>query len=148
MQQRIDDLESMKNNSTGEGSTAARLETISSSSDDDLSRSTSSDEQSLFNFDQRSWTEDQAPQSSLDRSRLTIFLPFAHNAPLSPSEKRHSTEFNLVPGATTTGSVEDVATIATEVSVTVLSRENSHAASPLLYSKAILNRTVQFRSAT
>jgi len=137
--------------------------------DNDSSSSSSIDDHSSFSFDQRS--EDDADdfnkpssvpispnpsvqksQSTLDRSRLSIFLPYAHtNMP----EQRISTNNyrplsfksilekanDVLPTIAAVGSVEDVAQINTELNVTLLSRENQ----VLLYSKATINRTIEFR---
>jgi hypothetical protein len=119
---------------------------ISTSIDTETSSSSTTDDQSLFNFDQRSIdTIDRNTVSSqepitpkLDRSRLTISIPFS-NINLSKQS------IGTISSAT---SIEDVAQIDTELKLTLLSQENSNQTTPLLYSKAILNRTIEFRSSS
>jgi hypothetical protein len=139
---------------------------INRSINNDSSSSSTTDDHSSMSFDQRS--EDDADdlksepitpnpsiqksQSTLDRSRLSIFLPYAlTNMP----EQRISTNKyrplsfksilekanDVLPKISAASSVDDVAQIDTELNVTLLSRENH----VLLYSKATLNRTIGFR---
>ncbi|CAM4763273.1 unnamed protein product [Rotaria magnacalcarata] len=131
---------------------------------------------SLFSFDQRSINKvdetkrnrSKTPpsmkrnsQSTLDRSRLTIFLPHsythlpektaaanknARSITKSSAEKTKDIEQNGVQRIPSTNSVEDIAQIDTEFNLTLLLRENQDHTNPLLYSKMILNRTVEFQS--
>ena len=163
MQSRIEELESMKKNNTNSNdldspvtnrrksllllhelqrrmslprskamnnlaSTSIETETSSSSS--------TTDDQSLFNFDQRSINRSRLPSQEpttpkLDRSRLTISIPHSNS--------------NLLKPVSSASSTEDVAQIDTELKLTLLSQENSNQITPLLYSKTILNRTIEFR---
>ncbi|CAF0868135.1 unnamed protein product [Adineta ricciae] len=192
MQQRIDELESIKNKSVNLNESDASIidrrkslillhntqrdinlpqsrsfnTTMSSSVDTETSSSSAADDQSLFQFHRRSLdrVNTNAPlskelstsnssrrklQSTLDRSHLTIPLPFSHNI-YSPSVvERPSDETNyLHPTVSTCSSIEDVAKIDTELNVTLLSRKTSDQTSPLLYSKATINRTVEFQSSS
>ncbi|CAF2402182.1 unnamed protein product [Rotaria sp. Silwood2] len=100
-------------------------------------------------------------QSTLDRSRLTIFLPYSFtNMPeqimstnnhcqlltKSISEKSIDTKDNLIQTMSSASSVEDIARIDTEVKLTLLLRENQDQTNPLLFSKVIINRTIEFQS--
>ncbi|UJR15720.1 hypothetical protein I4U23_002655 [Adineta vaga] len=195
MQQRINELESMKSNSIDFNetdlatmnrrksllllhNTQPRISlpqsrsfntTMSSSTDNETSSSPSiTDDQSLFNFRRRSLdkldtntsssikaiTPDlfgQKCQSTLDRSQLTICLPFSHNTyhpTFTEQLPEETTSMKENPNSTTSSgsTVEDVANIDTELNLTLLSYENSNRTSPLLYSKATINQTVEFRS--
>jgi hypothetical protein len=85
----------------------------------------------------------QKSQPTLDRSRLTIHLPFSHaNIPEKPSYPKN----NSIQSMSCANSIEDIAQIDTEVNLTLLLRENQDQISPLLYSKAVLSRTTEFRS--
>ncbi|CAF1502316.1 unnamed protein product, partial [Adineta steineri] len=140
---------------------------ISSSIDNETS-SSSSDDYNLFNFHQRSidnnTSEPITPisplgksQSKLDRSHLTIFLPFS-NTNLLPKQTISTQTYHqlpkitnnandrLIPSVSTASSIEDVAKIDTELNLTILLRESPDQASPILYSKATMNRTVEFRT--
>ncbi|CAF4408160.1 unnamed protein product, partial [Adineta steineri] len=56
------------------------------------------------------------------------------------------TNARLMPSVSTASSIEDVAKIDTELNLTILLRESPDQASPILYSKATMNRTVEFRT--
>ena len=121
--------------------------TETSSSDTDTSVSFSFDQRSLDDDDTDNLSELLTPipsarksQSTLDRSRLSIHLPFSHtnNHPESTPEK-------TISSAT---SVEDIAQIDTELNLILLLRENQDRTNPLLYSKAIIRRTTEFRSSS
>ncbi|CAF5220586.1 unnamed protein product, partial [Rotaria magnacalcarata] len=64
----------------------------------------------------------------------------------SSAEKTKDIEQNGVQRIPSTNSVEDIAQIDTEFNLTLLLRENQDHTNPLLYSKMILNRTVEFQS--
>lgn len=181
MQQRIDELKSMKNNSINPDESDASITnrrkslillhntqphinlpqsrsfntTMSSSIDTETSSSSAADDQSLLHFHRRSLSKEiptsnfsgRQLQSTLDRSHLTIRLPYSHNTqPPSVAEQPPEETNYLHPTVSTCSSIEDVAKIDTELNVTLLSHKNSDQTSPLLYSKATLNRTIEFRS--
>jgi hypothetical protein len=189
MQNRIEELENIKNTLTSpnEGDLARTTRRKSllllhdaqhhASRPLNKTVSTSTDDHSLFSFDQRSIDITNTPspiepiipipsiqksQSTLDRSRLAIFLPFSHTnilpqQPVSTNnhrqffdkrlqEKTSDTKNNFVRTMSSAISIEDVAKIDTELNVTILLRDNQDQTSPLLYSKAIIHRTIEFRS--
>lgn len=176
MQNRIEELEHIKNNLTSPNdidvsnhrkSLAQRgisiprstiqdrivspnvdTETSSSSS----SSSSTTDSHSSFNFDKRSINEidmlsskerlNRKSSSTLDRSRLTIFLPFSNTNHQHQSIEK---SINLIETISSASSIEDVAQIDTELNLTILKREeHSKPISPLLYSKATINRSIEF----
>jgi hypothetical protein len=176
MQNRIEELECMKKNDLDSPITNRRKSllllhelqhrmslsrskplnrVISTSMDTETSSSSSTtDDHSLFNFDRRSIDENTfspqepttpKPSSTLDRSRLTICIPFSNiNLPKQSVEK----SINLIETISSASSIEDIAQIDTELKLTLLSQENSDQTNPLLYSKVILNRTIEFRSSS
>jgi len=153
---------------------------IVSMSIDNETSSSSTDDHSSFSFDQRSddgtdtadlndWNTSspiepinsissvRKSHSTLDRSRLNIYLPFSYtNLPKQPmSTNNHSQSVakpttniidDLVETKSSASSIEDIAQIDTELNLTLLVRENQDQTNPLLYSKAIMSRTIEFRS--
>ncbi|CAF4311876.1 unnamed protein product [Rotaria socialis] len=149
---------------------------MSSATTDSEASSPVTNNRSLFSFDQRSINKvnennrnrlktslpmKQNSQSTLDRSRLTIFLPHsythlpekttianknARSITKSSAEKTNDIKQNSIQRIPSTNSVEDIAQIDTEFNLTLLVRENRDQTNPLLYSKMILNRTVEFQS--
>lgn len=106
---------------------------------DSIETETSSSPTDSVHFDQRSIShEPLAPKSpsTLDRSRLTIFIPFPN------------TNLSREKSISTASSIEDVAQIDTELKLLFLSRENPHQTDPFLYSSAILHRSTAFRSSS
>ena len=106
---------------------------------DSIETETSSSPTDSVHFDQRSIShEPMGPKSpsTLDRSRLTIFIPFPTT---NPSKEK---------SISTASSIEDVAQIDTELKLLFLSRENPHHTDPFLYSSAILHRSTAFRSSS
>jgi hypothetical protein len=192
MQNRVDESDYLKNNLTSPNSTniftnnrrrsllllhnnpsrgsyhrSSTLDRIVSTSVDNETTSSSTDDHSLFSFDQRSIDEAEMinakdlpipspkepltprSQSTLDRSRLTIFLPFSlANLPSQqPPTKSISKEpTDTIDTISSAGSIEDIAQIDTELKLTLLSQESGSQINPLLYSKGILNRRIEFRS--
>ncbi|CAF0944223.1 unnamed protein product [Rotaria sordida] len=103
----------------------------------------------------------QKPQSTLDRSRLTIFLPYSYTNISKPttstnnhcqlltksiSEKSTDKKDNTIQTMSSTSNIEDVAQIDTELNLILLLRENRDQTNPLLFSKVTINRTVEFQS--
>lgn len=107
----------------------------------------------------------QKPQTTLDRSRLTIFLPQSYTRlpekststsiinnhcrllRKSSSENKDDKKDHLISKLSSSHSIEDVANIDTELNLTLLLRENQNEKHhPLLYSKVVLNRTIGFQS--
>ncbi|CAF4630119.1 unnamed protein product [Rotaria sp. Silwood1] len=135
---------------------SAAFDTIISTNDDNKISSSTSDNNCSFNFDQRSIDKvnrdnlqdmnTSSPmksitstpclrksQSTLDRSRLTIFLPYS---------------FTNIPEQTmsSANSIEDVAQIDTELNLILILRENRDQTNSLLFSKVIIDRTIEFQS--
>jgi len=94
-----------------------------------------------------------------DRSRSTISLPFTYTNTgeqirFPNSYRRMSTEPILEKVievnddtkqiTSPTNNIQDVAQIDTELNLTILKREHPKPISPLLYSKAIINRSIEF----
>lgn len=157
---------------------------MSSTNTDNETSSSATSNRSLFSFDQRSINKvdennrnrlktpppmkpkttipsAQKSQSTLDRSRLTIFLPHSYtHLPEKKTAVNKNPRSMTVPSPGTTNdikqngiqripstsSVEDIAKIDTELNLTLLLRENRDHTNPLLYSKMILNRTIEFQS--
>ena len=90
--------------------------------------------------------------ATLDRSRLTIVLPYSLNTTHASAGTPPSPEPIFIPDSRSdyevspTSSLDDVAEIDTELNVTFLSQENQAEANLVLYSKAIIHRSVAFRS--
>ncbi|CAF0764515.1 unnamed protein product [Adineta steineri] len=153
---------------------------------EDISPVFDNDDQSSFNFDQRSDKIDdiadlsdldenppkainpissvQQFQTTLDRSRLTISLPFTYtNAreqiifpnttnyrqisvqPLLEKVIEVSSDDAMETITSPTNSIEDVAQINTEVNLTLLKREDPQKINPLYYTRATVNRNIEFR---
>ncbi len=184
MQNRIEELENIKNNLTSPNNvdltaTNRRKSLLSFHNTqrcislDNETSSSNTDDHSSFIFDQRSIdsidttnlntsspiqpitpiSSVRKPNSTLDRSHLTIFLPFSYtNIPKQPMSTNNHYQFiakpNLIETKSCASSIEDVAQIDTEVNLLLLSQENQDQTNPLLYSKAIMNRTIQFRSSS
>lgn len=152
---------------------------ISTNTDDESSPSSNTDDQNSIVFARRSIdhgndismpspTEPKTPislsqrrHSTLDRSHLTIYLPFSYSNMLQqttndsncvPSGNKSTPNNSADPGNTlsekisTTPSIEDVAQIETELNLILLLEENLDNTNPLLYSKVTINRTVEFQS--
>ncbi|CAF4052694.1 unnamed protein product, partial [Adineta steineri] len=145
------------------------------------------DDQSSFNFDQRSDKIDdiadlsdldenppktinpissvQQFQTTLDRSRLTMSLPFtytnAREQIIFPTTNTNYRQISVQPLlekvievssddametiTSPTNSIEDVAQINTEVNLTLLKREDPQKINPLYYTRATVNRNIEFR---
>ena len=168
MQKRIEELEYIKNNLTSPNQVdltnrrkslvllhdAQRRFSLPRFSTLNKSVSMNTDNHNSVSFDQRSVeetdTDNPTPiasveksQPTLDRSRLTIFLPPLTTNKQPMQKTTVNTQDNLMSSAV---SIEDVAQIDTELNLTLLLRENQGQTTPLLYSKTVLNRTVKFRS--
>jgi hypothetical protein len=181
MQNRIEELEDIKNNLTSSNEIdlstrnrrrsllllhdtqrrislprSATLDRIVSTSIDNDTSSSSTDDHSSFSFDRRSIDDFDTSSSirkshsTLDRSLLTIFLPFSNlnRSKQSISPNNHNQPIDSIKIISPTSSVEDIAQIDTEVNLTLLVQENQEQTNPLLYSKAIMNRTIEFRSSS
>jgi hypothetical protein len=102
----------------------------------------------------------QPSPPALDRSRLTISLPFTYTN--TREQIRFSNNYRQIftepmlqkvievrddatQTTSPTNSIEDVAQIDTELNLTLLKREYSESINPLLYSKATGNRSIEFR---
>jgi hypothetical protein len=129
------------------------VDRIASMSIDNETSSSSTDDHGSFNFDRRSIDDTDTvssvrkSHSTLDRSRLTILLPFSYTNKSKQSIPIDIKD-NSVEIISPTSSIEDIAQIDTEVNLTLLVRENQYQTNPLLYSKAIMNRTIEFRSSS
>ena len=93
--------------------------------------------------------------ATLDRTRLSIALPYSLNTTQPPAEtsprpyppdailiREPSLEYHVSPSS----SLDDVAEIDTELNVTFLSQEKPSESNLVLYSKALIRRSVAFRS--
>ncbi|CAF2255131.1 unnamed protein product [Rotaria magnacalcarata] len=98
--------------------------------------------------------------SGLDRSQLAISLPFTYKnvrestidcnnhrqASIEPMlEKVIEVNDSTIQTTSPSNSIADVAQIDTELNVTLIKREHQQQINPILYSKAILNRSIEFR---
>lgn len=108
----------------------------------------------------RSLIVDRPHSPARDRSRLPISLPFTytntqkqikfsnnyHKICAEPMlEKKIDVNNVAIQITSPTNSIDDVAQINTEVNVTLLKREHPDEIRPLLYSKATVNRSIEFR---
>lgn len=129
------------------------LETIQQHDDDSLVQSVPHRPVSEQILEKVNFSEPVNGKSSLtlDRSRLSIVLPYSLNTAGTPPRSR-SPEPIFIPESRSdyevspTSSLDDVAEIDTELNVTFLSQENQAEANLVLYSKAIIHRSVAFRS--
>ncbi|CAF4185381.1 unnamed protein product [Rotaria socialis] len=102
----------------------------------------------------------QKASSTLDRSQLAISLPFTYkNARESTIGRNNHRQASIEPmlekvievndsamqTTSPSNSIADVAQIDTELNVTLIKREHQQQMSPILYSKAIMNRSIEFR---